>query len=119
CEIFLSICTQNASYGRHNFILPSLGKRLPFPAQQTIVRCVRDLIAHDPTLAQESFFLKTKALQSSGRSQVAWINIGFEAIQVQPIKGVLEQGLQSFMHISQAPIASAEGIPNLRATAGC
>jgi hypothetical protein len=61
---------------------------LPLSAQQTIQTRIRNLVIHDPSFPQMALFLKAKTFQCPGGSHVAWVNVGFQAIQVQRLEGI-------------------------------
>lgn len=67
---------------------------LPLPAQKPVYPGIRNLAVHNPTFSQVAFFLKAEPFESPGRRQVAWVNIGFEAVEVQGLESVIQEGLQ-------------------------
>jgi len=90
---------------------------VPLPSQQAVKGRVRDFVTDDPAFPEIAFPGETKALQRPGRSAVAGIDVGFDAIQVEFAKAKVEKRLECFVHVAMAPCERAEPIADFRAAA--
>ncbi len=75
------------------------GTALPFPAQQAVKPCVGCLVIYEPTFPQMVLLLKAEPLERSDGSLVTRVNVGFKAIQIQPLESIMQERLQRFGHI--------------------
>src|SRR2546427_230644 len=81
--------------------------------QQAVDGRVRKLTLDAPALAQHPFAVEAQAVKHMCRGYVAWIDLGFDTVQVQGAEQIAQHLLQGLMHVALALAVRRQQIADL------
>jgi hypothetical protein len=90
----------------------------PVSTQQTKEPCVRNLARHYPALPKQALLDEAQPLKNPCGTFVPRIDVSFDAIQIQVLEPVADQGAQRLCHATLAPTVRSQDVSDFSATTG-